>query len=124
MDETEGTIPATESVVATTETSSLIASNRVEGTKVYGRDGDKIGAVHNFMVNKRTGQVAYVVISTGGFLGLGQAYHPLPWSAFSYDEEVGCAGARVMTEEPNRSLKSSRASSTPVTHLRSNGNAS
>ena len=89
MDETEGTIPPTEGVVATTETSSLIASNRVEGTKVYGRDGDKIGTVHNFMVNKRTGQVAYVVISTGGFLGLGQAYHPLPWSAFTYDEEQG-----------------------------------
>ena len=46
MDETEGTIPATESIVATTETSSLIASNRVEGTKVYGRDGDKIGTVY------------------------------------------------------------------------------
>ena len=73
--------------VAITETSSLIASDKVEGTKVFGRDGQKIGSVHNFMVNKRSGQVAYVVISTGGFLGLGQAYHPLPWSIFSYDEQ-------------------------------------
>ncbi len=80
MDETGSTS------VAKTETSSLIASDRVEGTKVYGRDGDKLGTVHNFMVDKRSGQVAYVVISTGGFLGLGQSYHPLPWSAFSYDE--------------------------------------
>jgi len=75
--------------VEMTETSSLIASDRVEGTKVFGRDGQKIGSVHNFMVNKRSGQVAYVVISTGGFLGLGQAYHPLPWSIFSYDEQQG-----------------------------------
>lgn len=89
MDQSESSAPQTEPAVATTETSSLIASNRIEGTKVFGRDGDKIGVVHNFMVNKRTGQVAYVVISTGGFLGLGQAYHPLPWSAFSYSEDQG-----------------------------------
>jgi len=74
---------------ATTETTLLIASDRVEGTRVFGRDGDKIGTVYNFMVDKRTGQVAYVVISTGGFLGLGQAYHPLPWTAFTYDEDKG-----------------------------------
>ena len=66
--------------------SSLIASNRVEGTKVFGRDGDRLGAVSHFMLDKRSGQAAFVVVSTGGFLGLGQAYHPLPWSAFAYDE--------------------------------------
>lgn len=74
---------------APVETSALIASDRVQGTKVYGRDGDKLGTVHNVMIDKRAGQVAYVVISTGGFLGLGQAYHPLPWSAFRYDEDQG-----------------------------------
>jgi sporulation protein YlmC with PRC-barrel domain len=68
------------------ETSSLIASNKVEGTRVVDPAGNKLGTVHNFMVDKRSGQVAYVVISTGGFLGLGQAYHPLPWSLFKYDE--------------------------------------
>lgn len=65
---------------------SLIASNRIEGTKVFGRDGDRLGAVSHFMLDKRSGQAAFVVVSTGGFLGLGQAYHPLPWSAFTYDE--------------------------------------
>jgi sporulation protein YlmC with PRC-barrel domain len=71
------------------ETSSLIASNRVEGTVVYDAGGSKMGSVYNFMVDKRSGQVAYVVVSTGGFLGLGQAYHPLPWSAFHYEEAKG-----------------------------------
>jgi len=69
------------------ETNSLIASDRVQSTRVFGRDGDKLGTVHNFMVDKRSGQIAYVVVSTGGFLGLGQAYHPLPWSFFSYDAQ-------------------------------------
>jgi sporulation protein YlmC with PRC-barrel domain len=65
--------------------SRLIASDRVEGTPVFDRDGAKLGKVHALMIDKQSGIVAFVVISTGGFLGLGQAYHSLPWAAFRYD---------------------------------------
>jgi hypothetical protein len=41
------------------------------------------------MVDKFTGQVAYVVMSFGGFLGLGESYHPLPWRALRYDVTLG-----------------------------------
>lgn len=85
--------------VSTVETGALIASNRVEGTRVFDAGGSKLGAVHNFMVDKRSGQVAYVVISTGGFLGLGQSYHPLPWSAFRYDESKGGYLVQVTIDE-------------------------
>ena len=33
--------------VATDETDRLIASNKVEGTAVYDRDGNKLGSVYN-----------------------------------------------------------------------------
>ena len=71
------------------ETTALIASDRVQGTRVFDEGGGKLGTVHNFMVDKHSGQVAYVVLSTGGFLGLGQAYHPVPWQLVKYDEERG-----------------------------------
>jgi hypothetical protein len=71
------------------ETTDLIASSKVEGTTVYNRKGEKLGDVHNFMVGKRSGQVAYAVMSFGGILGLGQTYHALPWSALTYDENKG-----------------------------------
>jgi sporulation protein YlmC with PRC-barrel domain len=71
------------------ETDELIASNKVEGTAVYDRNGDKIGTVHNFMVGKRSGRVAYAVINFGGFLGFGGGYHALPWNALDYDEKQG-----------------------------------
>jgi hypothetical protein len=70
---------------ATKPVNRFIASNRVEGTTVYGPDGRKVGTVHSFMVDKLTGRVAYAVLSFGGFLGLGQRYHPLPWSSLRYD---------------------------------------
>jgi sporulation protein YlmC with PRC-barrel domain len=42
---------------ATNETRDLIASDKVEGTSVYDRNGTKLGSVYNFMVEKRSGQV-------------------------------------------------------------------
>jgi len=70
-------------------TSRLIASNRVEGTAVYNRQGEKLGSVYNFMVDKRSGKVEYAVMSFGGFLGMGDSYHPLPWNVLNYDTSRG-----------------------------------
>lgn len=74
---------------ATDETDRLIASNKVEGTAVYNRNGDRLGTVHNFMVDKRSGQAEYAVMSFGGFLGIGENYHPLPWKILTYDTGQG-----------------------------------
>jgi len=67
------------------ETHHLIASNRVEGTAVYNRDGERLGTVDHFMVGKRNGRVEYAVMSFGGLFGLGTRYHPLPWDVLDYD---------------------------------------
>ena len=75
--------------VATDETDRLIASNKVEGTAVYNRDGERLGSVYNFMVDKHTGKVAYAVMSFGGFLGIGDSYYPLPWESLGYDSAMG-----------------------------------
>lgn len=75
------------------ETGRLIASNKVEGTAVYGRDGYRLGSIYNFMVDKRSGRVEYAVMSYGGFLGMGTRYFPLPWDILSYDTRFG--GYRV-----------------------------
>ena len=52
---------------------------------VKSRDGDKIGYVYSFMINKRSGQALYAVLTIGGFLGMGKAYYPLPFQLLSYD---------------------------------------
>jgi len=74
---------------ATDETDQLISSTKVEGTAVYNRQGERLGTVASFMVDKRSGQVAYAVMSFGGFLGLGKSCHPLPWHVLSYDTGRG-----------------------------------
>ena len=84
-----GYAPRRSRSVATNETWDLIASDKVEGTAVYDRNGERLGSVYNFMVGKRSGQVAYAVMSFGGWLGMGESYHPLPWNTLTYDTDLG-----------------------------------
>ena len=70
------------------ETASLIGSDKVQGTAVYGADSKKIGSVERVMIDKSSGKVAYAVLSYGGFLGVGEDYYPTPWSNLVYDREL------------------------------------
>jgi hypothetical protein len=63
----------------------LISSRRVEGTAVYSESGEKLGTIHSVMIGKRSGQVAYAVLSAGGWLGIGAHVHPLPWELLTYE---------------------------------------
>ena len=93
-------------VDARRETVSLIGSDKVEGTAVYGADGQKIGSVQRVMIDKISGKVAYAVVSFGGFLGMGEDYYPMPWANLKYDTNLG--GYRVgVTENQLRGLRSS-----------------
>ena len=73
----------------TRETSSLIGSDKVEGTAVYGAGDKRIGDVKRVMIDKISGKVAYAVLSFGGFLGMGEDYYPVPWSILNYDTNLG-----------------------------------
>ena len=96
---TQGPRPGAEAPVAIDETDRLIASDKVEGTEVFGRDGRRLGTLYNLMVDKVTGRVAYAVMSYGGFLGLGERFLPLPWAALSYDP---ARGGYVVDVDPDR----------------------
>lgn len=84
------------------ETRSLIASNKVEGTPVYGRDDDRLGSIRNVMIDKYSGEVRYAVLShSSGFLGMNESYLPIEWDELRYDERKD--GYRInMTEDQLR----------------------
>jgi hypothetical protein len=75
--------------IETRETAGLIGSDKVEGTTVYDARGEKMGSIERVMINKRSGQVAYAVLSFGGILGLGSDYYPIPWNSLKYDTTLG-----------------------------------
>ena len=67
----------------------LIESDRVEGTTVYDPQGNNIGSIKRLMIEKLSGRVAYAVMSFGGFLGMGEEEHSLPWNKLTYDTSLG-----------------------------------
>ena len=71
------------------ETGSLIGSDKVEGTAVYGAGDTKIGSIERVMIDKMSGKVSYAVLSFGGFLGIGDDHYPLPWQSLKYDTNLG-----------------------------------
>lgn len=69
-----------------TETDDLIASSKVEGTPVYGRDDSRLGTVKALMIDKVRGEVRYAVLSHAtGFLGLDEEVVPVRWDELRYD---------------------------------------
>ena len=67
----------------------LIPASKVNGTTVYNTAREKLGSIYDVMIDKPSGKVEYAVLSFGGFLGIGDTYHPLPWHKLTYDEQQG-----------------------------------
>jgi hypothetical protein len=76
-------------VTGENEVGTLIGSDKVEGTAVYGADREKIGSIERVMIDKLTGKVSYAVLSFGGFLGIGDDHYPLPWQSLKYEPDLG-----------------------------------
>ena len=68
---------------------NLIVAERVNGTNVYNAKGEKLGHVEDIMIDKISGKAIYAIMSFGGFLGMGEKQHPLPWSTLKYDQRQG-----------------------------------
>lgn len=69
------------------EDRNLILASRVEHSSVFNEDGWLIGHIKDLSIDRQTGEVVYVIMSFGGFLGIGKRLHPLPWSMLNYDSE-------------------------------------
>ena len=71
------------------EDAAVISAAKVTGTAVFNTEGEQLGEIHDVMLDKRSGKIAYAVLSFGGLLGIGQSYHPLPWAILKYDTRQG-----------------------------------
>ncbi len=83
-------------------TQRFIESDRIEGTAVYDARGHHVGQVKRLIIEKVSGQVAFVIIAFQSFFGLGESDHALAWNKLQYDVDLG-AYRTVVTEEEFRS---------------------
>jgi len=65
---------------------AAIRAKKVIGTKVKGADGKTIGEIEDVVLDKLSNNIMFAVVSFGGFMGMGEKYHPLPWRTLRYDD--------------------------------------
>lgn len=108
-------------VLAADESGTLISSDKVVGTAVYDASGERLGTIDSIMLNKRSGKVAFAVMSFGGFLGIGERYHPLPWNVLTYDEAKGGYNIDHSADDLRRAPNYSRGEVDTLDYARSGG---
>jgi sporulation protein YlmC with PRC-barrel domain len=68
---------------------SAIRAKKVIGTDVKDNSGAKIGHIEDVVLDKQSNNIMFAVLGFGGFLGVSEKYHPLPWESLNYDEDEG-----------------------------------
>lgn len=65
---------------------TAIRAKKVSGTKVVDLSGKKIGEVEDIALDKLSNNIMFAIVSFGGFLGMSEKYHPIPWPSLKYDK--------------------------------------
>ncbi len=84
-DDTAEPTPMTADDLPSHANHGLVTANRVIRAPVFDAEGERIGHVDDLSIDKASGQVRYALISFGGFLGIGEQIHPVPWAVLDYN---------------------------------------
>ena len=74
-------------IIGDSEFSSVLTASSLEGTGIINNKGEDLGNIKEIMIDLQSGNIAYVVVSFGGFLGMGNKLFAMPWEAFVVDEK-------------------------------------
>lgn len=66
------------------------AKDEVIDVEVKNPAHEDLGKICEIMLDKTSGRVAYVVLDSGSFLGIGGKLYALPWNSIHYDSEDEC----------------------------------
>src|SRR6201996_6223562 len=64
---------------------TAIRAKQVLGTNVHDPAGNKIGTIEDVILDKQSNSIMFAVVGFGGFLGMGEKYHPIPWASLDYE---------------------------------------
>ncbi len=65
----------------------VLSATSIIGNKVMNASGEQLGNIKELMIDLEDGQIAYAVLSFGGFLGLGDKLFAIPWEALTINPE-------------------------------------
>ena len=62
----------------------VVPTSKIIGETVVNRQNEKVGKIHELVIDARKNRVAYAVLSFGGFMGMGNKLFAMPWEAFEF----------------------------------------
>jgi sporulation protein YlmC with PRC-barrel domain len=65
----------------------VLSATKIVGNKVVNREGEQLGNIKDLMIDLDDAQIAYAVLSFGGFLGLGDKLFAIPLEALTFGTE-------------------------------------
>ncbi len=68
----------------------IMGASTLTGDAVKNPAGDTLGEIKEIMLDVPKGAIAYVVMTFGGFLGVGDKYFAVPWLALTLDTARKC----------------------------------
>ena len=69
---------------------TCVKASDVVGFKVKNAADENLGKIEEIILDKNNGCVRYVILSFGGFLGMGEKLFALPWKSLHYDPNKDC----------------------------------
>jgi sporulation protein YlmC with PRC-barrel domain len=65
----------------------VLSAGTIKGDTVVNKANEELGKIEEIMLDASNGNVAYAVLSFGGFLGLGDKFFAIPWESLTLDKE-------------------------------------
>jgi hypothetical protein len=62
----------------------VVSASKIIGEAVENLQQEKLGKIHELVIDAKEGRVAYAVLSFGGFLSMGNKLFAMPWKAFEF----------------------------------------
>ncbi|HEX5791924.1 MAG TPA: PRC-barrel domain-containing protein [Rheinheimera sp.] len=66
---------------------ALLSAGSITDDEVCNMQDEKLGKIQDIMLDMTEGKIRYVVLSAGGFLGIGDRLFAVPWKALTLDRE-------------------------------------
>lgn len=97
----------------------FLLSSNITGSHVKNLQNEDIGTIENLIVNPETGRLRFVVLSVGGFLGIGDTNVVVPWSALNVEKatEGGGSPTYALNTTKEKLQKAPRFDQTKLTNL-------
>ena len=66
--------------------SRILSSSTITGQKVHNLKDENIGNIKDLMIDLNNAEIAYAVMSFGGFMGIGDKLFAMPLKAFQFSD--------------------------------------